>query len=302
MENNRISFSQYQMWKGCQHRWKLNYVDKLTTKQPAVALIFGTAMHEVLQEYLNTMYSSTVSKADELDLNMMLQEKIYSGYRVMLQENNGVHFSTADELREYYADGVEILKWFKSHRPQFFMKKNWELVGVEVPIEIIPEESRPSVRLIGYLDLVMKNTATGRIIIYDFKTSTNGWNKWAKGDKIKTSQLVLYKIFYAKQFNVHPDDIDIQYLILKRKIDENAEYQAMKKRIQKFEPPHGKISQSFITKDIQDFVKTAFNEDGTYNLNTFFAPTAGVKERNCKFCEFKDKEHICPTDKRINEE
>lgn len=302
MTDNKISFSQYQMWKGCQFRWKLNYIDKLSMQSPSVALIFGTAMHEVLQAFLEKLYSTTVQEANDLPVEQMLHDCMLKEYTTMREQNGGGHFSTAAELSEYYSDGVQILRWFKSHRNEFFMKKDWELVGIELPIEVFPVESRPTVRLVGYLDLVMRNTKTGKIVIYDFKTSTKGWSKWAKADKIKTAQLVLYKTFYAQQFQIPPENIDVQYLILKRKIDEDAEYLAMKKRIQRFEPSHGKISQGFILREIQDFITMNFTEEGEYRTDVFYAPTAGVDSRNCKFCEYKDRDDICPFDKRIIEE
>ena len=47
--------------------------------------------------------------------------------------------------------------------------------------------------------------------IIDIKTSTMGWNKYQKADKTKTAQLVLYKSYYAKQFNVPIDNIRVEY-------------------------------------------------------------------------------------------
>lgn len=302
MTQNKISFSQYQMWKGCPFRWKLNYIDKLSMQEPSVALIFGTAMHEVLQTFIETLYINTIQHANDLPVEQMLRDKLMAEYITMREETGGNHFSTPEELTEYYNDGVEILRWFKANRNEFFMKKDWELVGIELPIEVFPVESRPSVRLVGYLDLVMRNTKTNKIIIYDFKTSTKGWSKWAKADKIKTAQLVLYKTFYAKQFNIDPDNIEVQYLILKRKIDYDAEYSAMRKRIQRFIPSHGKISQGFISREIEDFITMNFDEDGNYRMDVHRPATAGIDSRNCKFCEYKDRDDICPFDKRIIEE
>ena len=169
-----------------------------------------------------------------------------------------------------------------------------ELVGIESPINIVPVESHPTVRLVGFLDLVMKNKKTGMIHIYDFKTSTSGWNKYMKADKTKVSQLVLYKTFYAKQFNIDPDDIVVEYLILKRKIDESAEYAAMRKRVQRFEPSHGKVSQGNILKEIQNFVVTNFDEEGNKRTDITHPATAGEKNKNCKWCEFKDRYDLCP--------
>ena len=37
--------------------WKLNYVDKLGTYTDSIHTMFGTSMHEVIQDYLEMMYN-----------------------------------------------------------------------------------------------------------------------------------------------------------------------------------------------------------------------------------------------------
>ena len=298
MANRKVSFSQYQMWKVCPHRWKLNYIDKHYTYQPSTAALFGTVMHEVLQEYVKNIYEKSIVEANKLDLDEMLHNGIRSEYKKLLTENNEIHFSSDKELKEYYSDGVQILQWFKAHRADFFQKKDYELVGIEVPINIVPLETHPTVKLVGFLDLVIKNTKTGDIYIYDFKTSTNGWNKYAKTDKVKTSQLLLYKTYYAKQYDVSPEQIHIEYLILRRKIMENAEYEAMKQRVQRFEPSNGKVSQNNIKKEIAEFITTNFTEEGEYRLDVIQTPESGRDYSNCKYCEFNKNEELCPKEER----
>jgi hypothetical protein len=299
MTDRKISFSQYQMWKGCPHRWKLNYIDKIAKNEPSVAALFGTAMHEALQEYVKCIYDSSIAEANKMDLNEILQSGIKREYKKMLMEYDNKHFSTEDELKEYYIDGVQILNWFKAHRADFFLKKDYELVGIELPINIIPLESHPSVRLVGFLDLVLRNIKTGEIYIYDFKTSTKGWSKYQKTDKTKISQLVLYKTYYAKQYEVDPENIHIEYLILKRKIDDDAEYEAMKKRVQKFEPSNGIVSRNYIKKELADFIEYNFTKDGEYKLDVIQPPTAGRDYSNCRFCGFNESENVCPKESRV---
>jgi hypothetical protein len=286
------------MWKDCPHRWKLTYIDKLSTYKPSTAAMFGTVMHEVLQEYVKTIYEESIVEANKLDLNEMLQSGIRDNYKKLITENKDVHFSNDKELKEYYSDGVHILNWFKAHRADFFQKKDYELIGIEFPIIMVPLETHPTVKLVGFLDLVIKNTKTGEIYIYDFKTSTNGWNKYAKADKVKTSQLVLYKTYYAKQYGVSPEEINVEYLILRRKIMENAEYEAMKQRVQRFEPSNGKVSQNNIKKEISEFITSNFTEDGEYQLNVIYPAEGGNNYNNCKYCDFNNKEELCPKEKR----
>ena len=80
------------------------------------------------------------------------------------------------------------------------------------------------------MDVVLHDKKTGRMKIIDIKSSTMGWNKYMKADKNKTNQLLLYKHFMAKQLEISEDKIDVEYLILKRRLYENMMYP--QKRIQ----------------------------------------------------------------------
>jgi UDP-N-acetylglucosamine 2-epimerase len=80
-EMSRISYSQISMYNDCPLRWKLNYVDRVTISESSIHLIFGTAMHDVLQTYLNIMYMDSVKNADTLDLNKMLRDKLIEQFK-----------------------------------------------------------------------------------------------------------------------------------------------------------------------------------------------------------------------------
>ena len=77
----RISYSQISMYNECPYRWKLNYVDKVSVRESNIYLIFGSAMHAVLQTYLNIMYMDSVKNADILDLNKMLRDKLIEQFK-----------------------------------------------------------------------------------------------------------------------------------------------------------------------------------------------------------------------------
>ena len=64
------------MFSECPKRWKLNYIDKKRISEPSIHLLFGSAMHEVIQKYLDVMYQYTVKRADQLNLERTLQEKM----------------------------------------------------------------------------------------------------------------------------------------------------------------------------------------------------------------------------------
>ena len=103
----RISYSQYNQWITCPHKWKLNYIDDLGEYTDSIHTLFGTSMHEVLQTYLTVMYNGTVKEADSIDLHKYLKDQMFRLYKEAV-EKMGEHFSNKFELGEFYEDGVAI--------------------------------------------------------------------------------------------------------------------------------------------------------------------------------------------------
>ena len=71
-----VSYSQYSIYKQCQYQWYLTYIKKESSFKPSIYLVYGTAMHETIQMYLQTMYEKSGKVADELDLNRILEERL----------------------------------------------------------------------------------------------------------------------------------------------------------------------------------------------------------------------------------
>jgi hypothetical protein len=269
------------MYSDCPLRWKLNYVDKLKISESNIHLIFGSAMHEVLQTYLNIMYMDSVKNADTLDLNKMLRDKLIEQFK-QAEEEDGKPPCTKEELMEFFDDGVLIIDFFKKRRGEYFSKRDWELIGCEIPIDV---DLKNNVKIVGYLDVVMRHIPTDSIKIIDIKTSTMGWNKWMKKDENKTQQLLLYKQFYSKQYDHPIERIEVEYFIVKRKLWEKAQFP--QKRVQKFAPASGKPSMNKVNTRLLKFVNEAFTEGGEKKDDMVATPS----KKACKWCEFKNTEH-----------
>jgi hypothetical protein len=280
----KVSYSQYTMWTSCQQQFKLNYIDKLGESSANIHTIFGSSMHEVLQHFLTVMYGVSKKQALTLDLETMLKDKLVEHFTA---EKNKMTEGTPcqkEELEEFFGDGRQILTYFKSKLDKLYSKSGYELVSIELPLNA---EVRPGIHFIGFIDIVLKEISSGKIIIIDLKTSTSGWSKYQKSDKVKTAQMLLYKKFYSEKFNVPMDKIDVEYQILKRKISDTTEYTIP--RISKFVPPNGKPSVNAAWKGFMEFVDTVYNEDGTVKQTTF--PTS--KGKPCDWCQFKERK-LCP--------
>ena len=191
----RISYSQLSMFSECPLRCKLNYIDDVSVREPSIHLLFGTAMHEVIQTWLEVMYNDSVKNANKLNLEQRLHDKMMERFQID-KEAYGKDPCTLEQLREFFQDGVNILDFVKKRRADYFSKRGYKLIGCEVPIDV---DLKKNVKMVGYLDIVILDEFHNTLKIYDIKTSTQGWNKWMKKDENKTQQLLLYKQFYAKQ-------------------------------------------------------------------------------------------------------
>tara|TARA_R110002050_G_scaffold167123_1_gene297667 strand:- start:607 stop:1467 length:861 start_codon:yes stop_codon:yes gene_type:complete len=286
------------MYAQCPHRWKLNYVDNLRKFTQSIHTLFGSAFHETLQGYLTIMYEGSIKEADALPLGDILRGAMAKEYRKAMAMGQDPGFTNKTEMREFFYDGVEILEYFIKKRGGYFSKKNTKLIGIETHLSI-PLKINTNILFTGFIDIVMQDTVTGRYKIYDIKTSTMGWNKYQKMDKIKTSQMVLYKTYYAEQFNVDPEMIDIEYFIVRRKLPENSPYPI--KRIQTFVPASGTPTRNKIDRSVNEFINNAFTVDGNYNTMAKHLAIAGKNNKHCKYCEFKTQDDLCSKKARIKD-
>ena len=277
-----VSHSQFTTYNDCNLKWKLRYIDKLGTFVGNIHTLFGSAMHTVIQEYLSVMYNKSIVAADKLDMESRLKEEMVTEF-TKVKEGQDVLPCTQEEMMEFYQDGVEIIKHFRKHRNKYFMKKNYELVGIEVPIFMNIQEG---VQLKSFLDVVMRNKISGKITIIDLKPSTRSWTDYQKKNFYKKSQLLMYKQFYSEKFNVPLDKIDVYFLILKRKIAKKSDFPIS--RLQRFEPAHGRPSVNKTMKAFHEFRELIFDSKGNHRTDRDYAAKPGSA---CKFCEFYDTEH-----------
>jgi len=253
---------------------------KKRTKGSNINLVFGNAMHEVVQEYVNLMYNESVANADTINLQDMLSERMrhFFSESITKDENEkNVLPATKEEMLLYYEQGSLILDFFKKHRVDYFNKKGWELVGIEHELNM---ETKNNKVFFGKIDIIMKDVIANKYRVIDLKTSGKGWNSWKKKDKSSTNQVLLYKRFFSELFDVSEKDIDVQFIILKRTLYENMDYP--QKRIQLFTPANGKQSVNAAVEELDKFITECFHEDGTFNLDRTYLknPT-----KLCDWCD-----------------
>jgi hypothetical protein len=280
-----VSYSQLSMFSECPKKWSLQYKEGHKQFTSSIHTVFGTALHEVLQAYLTTMYEKSGAEADRLNTSEMLEDALREEYKKQYKANNKQHFVKPEELSEFYEDGVSIIREFSKDKAKYFSKRGWHLVGVELPLALHPHTKLYNVLFQGYLDLVMYHEPTNRIKIIDIKTSKSGWSKREKSDEQKQFQLILYKKYFSEIYNFPIENIDIEFMIVKRKLYESEDF--VIKRIQLYKPASGKVKLNKVSKSIEAFVEQAFDQNGYKEVE--HQPTPNDK---CKWCPFH-KTHLC---------
>ena len=275
-----ISYSQLSTFTNCPKQWELKYKEGNYLFDASINSIFGTSMHNTIQKYITIMYTQSTVVADQLDLEEDFAENFRTEYKTTYEKNNNTHFSNPEEMREYFDDGIEILNFLKRKKGSYFSKRGWHLVGVEIPILTTPNKQYNNVIFKGFIDLVMYHEPTETFKIYDFKTSKGSWGDYQKKDENKINQLLLYKHFFSTQFNVDINKIEVEFMILKRKMPEQSEFP--QKRIQEFIPASGKGKITKAVSTLESFINGCFDNSGYKSRE--FTPTPS--EWGCRFCSF----------------
>jgi hypothetical protein len=279
----KVSFSQYSMWSSCPHQYKLNYIDKLGESSSNIHTIFGTAMHETIQHYLSVMYGVSKKQADEINKDKLLLERMREAYKSEAEKMSEGTPCTQIQLEEFYGDGRRILAWLDKHMHKFYSKSGFELVGIEIPLNAT---IKTGVHFIGFIDIVIRDLASNEIIIIDLKTSTMGWNQYQKADKMKNSQILLYKKYYSELFNIPLQKIRVEYQILRRKLPEDSAFPVP--HVSKHVPAHGSPTVTKVYDEFMQFINTVFDDEGKFK-DIEFPKVPGAAKKNCKFCEFGNR-------------
>ena len=73
-----VSYSQLSMFRQCPKKWSLQYKEGHKQYTPTIHTIFGTALHEAIQHYLDVMYEKSGAAADRLDIEEYFNDKLTS--------------------------------------------------------------------------------------------------------------------------------------------------------------------------------------------------------------------------------
>lgn len=283
-----ISFSQYSTYEACPYRWYLSYGKGIYLFSASINTVFGTAIHEAVQTYLTILFTKSVKEAEEFDALELFERRFKEEYVKEMQNNGGNHFSTKEEMADFFQDGVEIIKQFKKKRVDYFSTRDYELLGMEIPLLVEVKDDSDKFLFQGFVDFVYRDKMDGTIYIEDFKTSTKGWRDYEKKDETKQAQILLYKNYFAKQFGVSADKIVPRFRILKRKLYENADFP--QSRIQVHEPANGKAKVHQAVQKFVNFINDCYDQDATPKEQVYVKKAS---QNSCRFCPFNDRPDLC---------
>jgi hypothetical protein len=246
--------------------------------------VFGTAFHETLQQYITVMYEQSGAASDKMDLDAIFQERFREVYASEYKAA-GTHFTNAEEMADFFDDGIAMLKWIKARRNKIFTIRRMKLLGIELPLLL---KVANNIYYKAFIDFALYDEDLNKVYIYDIKTSTRGWSDSEKRDDQKTAQVLLYKEYFAKQFGWDVEQIEVEFFIVKRKIYEEAEYPIP--RVQSFKPASGKTKRRQTIERFEDFIKDCFDEVGKPQIKSYIK---NVGESACKWCPYNNSNELC---------
>ena len=256
-----VSYSAISTYNKCPKLWDLQYRQKVVPFVQTIYTCFGTAMHETMQTWLEAMYHDKVKTAMDMNVDQLLYDNMIKAYRSGKAINGHTHFSSADELTQFWLDGKHIFDFLKKKRAAYFSTKNMMLAGVET---LLYQEIKPGIMFKGLIDLVFYHPKTDTWTVMDIKTSTSGWRDNQKKNPNLTAQVVLYKEFFARQFGIDKDKIDVEFFIVKRRVPAEAEYAIMQRRVQEFRPNAGPRKTKQVLEQMNKYINDVFDEEGNF--------------------------------------
>ena len=256
-----VSFSKLSIYSQCPRKWSFQYREKLRKFSSSIHTIFGSSLHNTIQSYLTTAYNESWAAANRLPLIDMFEQFYRGEYIKCYRDNDNKHFSSADEMNEFFEDGKEILIFIQKNYTKYFGGRGWSLVGCEIPVTLPPIDNKPNLLFTGYLDIVLYHEEMNIIKIIDLKSSTKSWSDYQKKDPNKINQLLLYKQYFSQLYNFPIDNIEIEFIILKRKLQEDSEWK--QSRIQTFIPPNKKPSLNKAVNTMNSFIEECFEWNNT---------------------------------------
>ena len=195
----KYSYSKLECYKGCAFKYKLKYVDKLNFFAQNIATELGTCVHSIEEDIANAIKAGETINYITLKNRLILKMyELEHKYPEAYKELDKTDKTYTEKIYEYLDSGIYRLEKYLKENPTY------EVVGTEV--SFLFEFS--GVKFQGYIDRVIKDTATGKYIIHDIKT----WGVPKEDKELVTPlQFVVYVLAAKELYGVEPELVECGY-------------------------------------------------------------------------------------------
>jgi len=192
-----ISASQISTYLGCSLKYMFQYVQQSVPQHLPIALPFGRAMHQAIERY----YQSVMDTGEGAPVKIM-QELFADSVSLAIEASSTpIQFKPETPDKDsIIAMGHQLLQVFHDEVDL----TGYEVVGTEIPLSATlytDQGEDTGIKLVGILDLLLKDKASGELMVVDNKTAKNPMTQSAADENL---QMSAYSYLLASNKYVFP--------------------------------------------------------------------------------------------------
>ena len=213
-----ISASQIFTYLGCSLKYMFQYVQKTTPQHLSIALPFGKAIHQAIEKY----YRSIMDTGEGAPVEIM-QELFAESVSLAIEDTSTpIQFKQeAPDINSTIAMGRQLLQMFHDEVDL----TGYEVVGTEIPLSATlytDQGEDTDFKLVGILDLLLKDKANGELLVVDNKTAKQAMTQSATGENL---QMSAYSYLLASNGYVFPRaEVKCRFDVLRKLKNPKLEY------------------------------------------------------------------------------
>lgn len=264
---NHISYSEQKDWRECSYKHKLKHINKIDLNTAQPHLDFGQAFHGSMEEYLKSNCTKNVYDVSR----KILSEAVELNKENQDYQKLDIELWSKQICEELIPEAVELLN---EKIP------GWTFVEAEEslyePLSNVGIEKHSDVSMKGSIDAVLSQEVKGKKLYWliDWKTAKRHWTKKKLMDTNITSQLAIYKQFWAAKHNVPLEQIRCAFLVVNKEAKRTAHCRFHKVSV-------GPTTVQRSLKVITDMVSSVKRGVAIKNKS----------EMNCKYCPYRGTEY-----------
>ena len=192
-----ISASQIFTYLGCSLKYMFQYVLKSKPQHMSIALPFGRAVHQAIERY----YKSVMDTGEGAPVEIMQELFTESVSLAIDDESTPILFKKETPDKDSIIDmGHQLLQVFHNEVDL----TGYEVVGTEISLSATlytDQGEDTDIKLVGVLDLLLKDKANGELMVVDNKTAKNAMAQSATDSDL---QMSAYSYLLASNGYVFP--------------------------------------------------------------------------------------------------